>query len=215
MHGLRWKAHAPRGGLGELGHTGRVLAQPRRLETGDRGDGGECRVDPVARDEYRWSRLGPERALPHPRLVQSGEDVGEALHGERGQCGLVRSARSALDDSACLVGARCGEEQGDISRHVQETHRQRDRLTGDAWKSPPVPAREDVLERGLDARIEAEPPGEPLRHLAHHRERVTGPRAGVGDRVLDQLLADLGAAADPDVRFVEREDLRGLVGSMR
>ena len=75
-------------------------------------------------------------------------------------------------------------------------------------ESPSVPAREDVLERRLDVRAEVEPPGEPLRHLAHRRERVTGPRAGVGDRVLDQRGADLRRAAGPDVGLVEREHLR-------
>ena len=77
-------------------------------------------------------------------------------------------------------------------------------------ESPSVPAREDVLERRLDARAEVEPPGEPLRHLAHRRERVAGPRAGVGDGVLDQRGADLRGAAGPDVGPVEREHLRGV-----
>ena len=73
-----------------------------------------------------------------------------------------------------------------------------------------VPAREDVLERRLDVRAELEPAREPLRHLAHRRERLTGSRAGVGDRLLDQRGADLRRPADADVRPVEREHLRGV-----
>ena len=71
-----------------------------------------------------------------------------------------------------------------------------------------VPAREDVLQRCLDARAEVEPPREPLRDLAHRRERVARPRAGVGDRLLDQRGADLRRPARPDVSPVEREHLR-------
>ena len=71
-----------------------------------------------------------------------------------------------------------------------------------------VPAREDVFERGFDARAEFEPPGEPLRHLAHRRERLARPRACVGDRLLDERVADLRWAAGSDVGAVEREHLR-------
>ncbi len=113
--------------------------------------------------------------------------------GELGEPGLVRGTRSTLDDGPCLVGACGGEEEGDVPRHVQETHRQRDRVAAGVRESPSVPAREDVLERCLDARAEVEPPGEPLRHLAHRRERVTRPRAGVGDGVLDHRGANLRA----------------------
>ena len=100
--------------------------------------------------------------------------------------------------------------RGSLPRNVQETHRQRDRVAAGVRESSAVPTREDVLERCLDARAEVEPPGEPLRHLAHRRERVTGPRAGVGDGLLDHRGADLRSAARPDVGAVERQDLRGV-----
>ncbi len=58
--------------------------------------------------------------------------------------------------------------------------------------------------------VEAEPTGEPLGHLAHRRERRTGPRGGVRDRVLDHRGAVLRGPADADVRPVEREHLRGV-----
>ena len=54
---------------------------------------------------------------------------------------------------------------------------------------------------------EVEPPREPLRDLAHRRERSARPRAGVGDRVLDQRGAHLRWAARPDMSPVEGKDL--------
>jgi hypothetical protein len=111
--------------------------------------------------------------------------------GELGKSRLVRGARSTFDDCPCLVGAGGGEEEGDVPRHVEETHRYRDRIAAGVRESPSVPAREDVLERHLDARTEVEPPGEPLRHLAHRRECVTRPRARVGDGVVDHGGAEL------------------------
>ena len=92
-HGRRGEAHPPGGGLGELGHACRVLAQPRRLEAGERGDRHEGGVDPFARDPELRERLGLERLLPHPRLVQVAEQVGEVLRGELGEPGLVRGTR--------------------------------------------------------------------------------------------------------------------------
>ena len=93
---------------------------------------------------------------------------------------------------------------------VQETYRQRNLFAAGVREPASVPAREDVLERRLDALTEVEPPGEPLRHLAHRGERLTRPRCGVGDRLLDERVADLRLAADPHVRPVEREHLRGV-----
>jgi len=99
----------------------------------------------------------------------------------------VRGALATLNNRTRLIGSRGGEEERDVPGHVQEAHRQRDRVARDVGYSPSVPAREDVLERRLDVFIEAKPPSETLRHLAHHRERVPGPRAGVGERLLDQF----------------------------
>ena len=60
------------------------------------------------------------------------------------------------------------------------------------------------------SRAELEPACEPLRHLAHRRERLAGPRAGVGDRVLDQRGADLRRRGPPRCGPVERQHLRGV-----
>ena len=208
---VRREAHAPRRGLGELRHARRVLAKPRRLEIGERGDGHEGGVDPFARDPDLRKRLDLQRLLPHPRLVQLGEHLVEVARGEIGESRLVRRARSTLDDCACLLGAGGGEKDGDVSRHVQETHRQRDRVAaGDTREPQPVPALEDVFERRLGARAEAEPPGEPLRHLAVHRQRLAGRRKAVGDGLLDHGGAELRGATEADVRPEEREDLRGV-----
>ena len=95
-------------------------------------------------------------------------------------------------------------------RHVQEAHRQRDRLAARrAREPPPVPAREDVLERRLDAGAEAEPPGEPLRHLAHRRERFAGPRRRRWrSRPRSSRRGPPGGRPSPTLALVEREDLR-------
>src|SRR4029078_11144418 len=126
-----------------------------------------------------------------------------------GKPGLVGGARSTPDDAPRLVGASGGEKEGDIPPHVQKPHGKRDLVTTDTWKSPPVPARKDVLERCLDARTEIEPSGETLRDLAHRRERVARARAaGVRDDVLDHRVPNLRRAAGTDVGPIEREHLR-------
>ena len=188
-----------------------MLAQPRRLEVGERGDGHEGSVEPLAGDPDLGRRLDLQRLLPDPRLVQPGEDVVEVARGELGQARLVGRARSTLDHRARLLRSGGGEKDGDIPRHVQEAHRQRDRVAADETReSEPVPALEDVLERRLGPRAEAEPPGETLRHLAVHRQRLAGHRKAVGDGLLDHDGAQLRGATEADVRPEEREDLCGV-----
>src|SRR6185437_17179585 len=58
------ETHTPSGALAEVGHAGRVLAQPRRLETCDRRDRRERGVDSLAREPDQWGRLAVERLLP-------------------------------------------------------------------------------------------------------------------------------------------------------
>jgi hypothetical protein len=162
----------------------------------------------IAGKPDRRSWLALERDLPDPRLVELGEHLIEVLHSELGEPRLVRLARPALDDGACLLGAGSGQEQGRVPRDVQKTHRQRDLLARDVGVAPAVPAREHVPERRLDVRTQAEPQREPLRDLAHRRERLAGPRRGLGDRRLDHLRADLLGSPEPDVGSVELEHLR-------
>ena len=95
---------------------------------------------------------------------------------------------------------------------MQETHRQRDRVAAGVRESPTVPTCKDVLECSLDRLVEAEPTCETLRDLAHRRERRTGPRAGVGDRLLDEGCANLGGTTGADVFPVEREHLLRVGG---
>ena len=154
-HGSCGESQAPGGGLGELGHARRVLAKPRRLETGERGDGREGGVDPLARDPDLRERLGLERLLPHPRLVQLGEEVVEVPHGEIGEPGVVRGARSTLDDGSCLVGARGREEEGDV----------------------PSPRAEDASAAGSRRRGR---PGTPVRPSVRRRTRALPGRASRG-----------------------------------
>ena len=54
---------------------------------------------------------------------------------------------------------------------------------------------------------QAEPPGEPLRHLAHLRERLARPRRRALDRHLDHLRAHLRRSAEPDVGSIELDHL--------
>ena len=93
---------------------------------------------------------------------------------------------------------------------MQKTHRQRDLVAADVRESPSVPAREDELERSLDARAEGEPARESLRHLAHRREPLAGSRACIRDRLLDECVANFRGATGADVRPIEREDLGGV-----
>ena len=209
-HGSSRETHAPGGCFGELGHTRRVLAEPGRLEPGERGDRREGGVELLACDPHLRKRLDLEGLLPHPRLVQVGKKVVEILQGEAGEARVVRGACSTFDDGPRLLRARGGEEERDVPPDVQETHRQRNLVAAGVREPASVPAREDVLERCLDARTELEPPGEPLRHLAHRCERLTRPRCGVGDGVLDERVADLRLAANAYVRTVERKHLSGV-----
>ncbi len=86
----------------------------------------------------------------------------------------------------------------------------RDLVAASIREPAPVPAREDKLECGLDVGPEVEPPGKPLGDLAHRREGVASPRAGVRDRILDELLTHLGRAARSDIGPIKREHLRGI-----
>ncbi len=151
------------------------------------------------------------RACSHIRVSsRPSSELAETPHGELGETRLVRRARSALDDGARLVGARRGEKQGDVPAHVQKAHRQRDLVASDVWESSPVPAREDELERSVDARTEVEPAREPLCDLAHRGERRARPRTGLGDGVLDECGADFRRPPRSDVCAIEREHFRGV-----
>ena len=83
--GVRRQAHAPGGGLGELGHARRVLAQPRRLEAGDRGDGRERGVDPLARDpdSAETARSRAPAPTSAPRRARRGARRSSARRARR------------------------------------------------------------------------------------------------------------------------------------
>ena len=156
-HGSRRQAQAPGGSLRELCHCRRMLAEPRRLQTREGGDGREAGVDPLAREPNVRERLRRQCLLPHACLVQLVEEVGEVPHGEPSEPRVVGGTRTTLDHGPGLVRPRGREEEGDVPRHVQQTHRQGDLVAADVWKPTAVPAREDVLERCLDVRAEVEP----------------------------------------------------------
>ena len=102
------------------------------------------------------ARLGGDRLVPDPRLVEPEEERVEVLERERGERRLVRRARAPLDHRARLVGAGGREEDRDVARHVQQPRGQRDRLAGDARREPvAVPALEDERQRLQRAGAEA------------------------------------------------------------
>ena len=148
------------------------------------------------------------RPVPTSASRRGRRGLVEVPEGELGETRLVRGARSSFDDVTRLARPGRGEEERDVPRHVEETHRRRDRVASCARESAPIAAREAMLERRLDTRPEVEPTREPLRDLAHRRERLTSPRGGVCDRVFEEGGADLQDLADADVGPVEREHLR-------
>src|SRR6476659_2439791 len=60
---LRRELEAPRGRLCEVGHARGVLAEPRRLETGQRREGGEPRIDALGGEAGLGEGLAFERVL--------------------------------------------------------------------------------------------------------------------------------------------------------
>src|SRR5438874_9914903 len=59
-HGSFRQSETPGRGLREIGYTRRVLAKPRRLETGERGDGREGGIDLLTCDPDLRERLDLE-----------------------------------------------------------------------------------------------------------------------------------------------------------
>ena len=136
-----------------------------------------------------WSQTGGEgsiaSAYSHIRESSSSPSiVVEVRDRELCQARLIGGAGALLEHRTRALGAGGGEEQRGVLGDVQQADRHRDLLAGDGRKAEPVPAREDVLERLLDARAQAEPGGEPLRDLAHRFQRFARPGAGFGDRLL-------------------------------
>ena len=145
---------APGGGLGELGDGRAVLAQPRRLEpviaaiaAKPASIGSPCsQIGGKARSR---ARSPTSAARPTRRASRRG-----SRRRARPAAAHRRRPARLLEHGARLVGARGGEEQRGVLGDVQETHRQRDRLARGGREAEPVPAREDVLERLLDARAQ-------------------------------------------------------------
>jgi len=75
------------------------------LRPGERGDGRKGGVDPLARDPDLRDRLALDRLLPHPALVQLGEEVVEAPHRELGEARVntVVAPFGALAILVCLA----------------------------------------------------------------------------------------------------------------
>ena len=145
--------------------------------------------------------------LPHARLVELGERIVEVLQCELDEPRLVRLAGSPLEDGSRVIAAAGGEEEREVPRHVEHTGGKRERLAADVLGQPRPSQRAKTNSSDVcDARAETEPPGEPLRHLAHRRKRISRPHR-VGERRFDDLLAHLRRAAGRDVRAVERDDL--------
>src|SRR5581483_11264997 len=71
----RRQTESPRGGLGELGDAGRVLAEPRRLEPGERRERAEPGVDRLSGQAGLRERLALERAFPDAGVVELRADL--------------------------------------------------------------------------------------------------------------------------------------------
>ena len=178
-----------------------------------RGDGRERGVDPLARDPDQRGRLALERLLPHPRLVQLGEHLVEVPHGELGEPRLVRGAGSALDDCRVPRRRRAAERKREMSRATCR------RRIGSGISSPatfgnPRPSQRAKTYSSAAWMLGPRPSHPANRcatsHIVANASRALGPALAM--RILDQLRADLRAAADPDVGSVEREDLRRVGG---
>src|SRR5581483_160100 len=102
---------SPRGGLGELGDAGRVLAEPRRLEPGERRERAEPGVDRLSGQAGLRERLALERAFPDAGVVELRADLVEVARSQTGEARVVGRAGPALEHRACIVGTCGGEEE--------------------------------------------------------------------------------------------------------
>jgi hypothetical protein len=91
------------------------LAQPRRLQAGDRGDRREAFFDRVTVEPDRRRGLNRERVLPHPRLVDLSEHCVEVRDRELCEARLIRGAGALLEHRTRALGAGGGEEQRGIT----------------------------------------------------------------------------------------------------
>ena len=120
-------------------------------------------------------------------------------HGELGERGLVRGARTALDDAARLVGARGGEEERDVSApraggaSAAGSPRRR---------RPGIPRPSQRAKTYSSAVLDARRRGRASRanrcatsHIVANASRALGPALAIA--VLDQLGAHLRGAAEP------------------
>jgi hypothetical protein len=211
-HFVLVQVRPPRGSLGELRDGRAVLTQPRRLQAGDRGDRREAFFDRLTVQPDRGRRLDRERVLPHARLVELREYRVQVRDRQLDQARLVSGAGALLEHCTRTLGPGCGEEQRGVLCDMQQADRERDLLAGHGRDPQPVPAREHVSERRLDARAQAEPDGEPLCDLAHRFKRFASPRTGLRDRLLKHLGAHLGRPSEPDEGAIELEYLVRLGG---
>ena len=157
-----------------------------------------------------WGNGSPPSPAPTSAYRPARRAARRSCPAEFGEPGLVGRARSTRDDGARFVGPGAERKtemslatcRSRIGNGIASPRRARE--------SPSVPAREDVLERRLDARAEAQPAGEALRHLTVHRERMTSDREAVLDGLLDHRGAELGGATEADVRPEERKHFCGV-----
>ena len=197
-HGGCRQSEPPGGGLREIGNTRRVLAQPRRLETGECGDRHEGGVDLLASDPELRERLDLERLLPHPRLVQLGEELVEVPLA-RARRAEARTRRPL--DVRSTARASSGPEAERKREMSRATCRRR---IGNGIASPrasgnPRPSQRAKTYSSAASMLEPRSSHPANRCATSHivANAVARPRAGVGDRVLDQRGADLRGRPAP------------------
>ena len=168
--------------------------------------GRECGVDPARRRSRSAADGSPSSACSQSASSSSsGEQLVEVPHRQLGEARVVGGARSALDDGARASAPARREEQRDVSGHVQESGRERDRL---ARRRRETRARPSARTRTrAQPRCPGSRPSQPANRCATSQSSrmPRGPSARVRERLLDHRGADLGRPPDPDVGPVERE----------
>ena len=172
--GLRCRA-------GEVGDTGRVTSEPRRLQIGEVGHRAQRGVELVGGDRPHRSRLGIQHPgarvvadLGQPPLPLADQHVDDrrvvaVTASARQHVGGRRPARPALEQLGVTGGGH------DAHRHRHLLARQARRVT------LAVPTLEGVRKRVADGIAQPEPAGKAGRHLAMTR-RATPLETRIGQR---------------------------------
>ena len=207
------EVRAPGGGLGKLGDGRAVLAQPRRLQAGDRGDRREPRVDRLAVQPDR--RRGLDRRARSPTSASSSSSpsiasrFATASSARRGSYAAPERSSSTAQARSSPAAERNSEASlATCSRRIDIG------ICSPATGGRPSPSQRAKTYPSASWMLGRSPSqaGEALRDLAHRFQRFARPRAGFGDRLLEHLRANLRRPSEPDEGAIELEHLVRLGG---